>query len=110
MDNSTPSTIELVRVAAAKMRLYLPHAMRQMARPDRMIAAAEIRRVIDSGDMIEDYPDDPRGHGCLILGEGENGRPIHVVCAPKDEFLAVITAYLPDETQWTDGFRTRKEP
>ena len=32
--------------------------------------------------MVEDYPDDSRGHSCLMLGFGKGGRPIHVVCAP----------------------------
>ncbi|WP_422880214.1 DUF4258 domain-containing protein [Methylomarinovum caldicuralii] len=57
--------------------------------------------------MIEDYPEDARGHSCLMLGRGVDGRPIHVVCAPKDEYLAVITAYIPDGKQWSKDFRVR---
>jgi hypothetical protein len=79
-----------------------------MARPDRMITTAEVRFVIDDGEVIEDYPDDPRGHSCLILGHGDDGRAIHAVCSPKDEFLAIITAYLPDPEEWSADFRTRK--
>ncbi|PZO50619.1 MAG: hypothetical protein DCF15_15605 [Phormidesmis priestleyi] len=37
-----------------------------------------------------------RGHSCLILGSGQDNRPIHVVCALKDECLAIITPYIPD--------------
>ena len=48
-----------------------------------------------TGDLIEDYPDDPRGHSCLLLGRGKNGRPIHVVCAPTKNYVAVITSYVP---------------
>jgi hypothetical protein len=57
--------------------------------------------------VIEDYPEDARGHSCLLLGRGDGGRPIHVVCSPKDDFLAIITAYLPDETEWSSDFRNR---
>jgi hypothetical protein len=32
----------------------------------------------------------------LLLGFGDNNRAVHVVCSPKDEYLAIITAYLPD--------------
>jgi hypothetical protein len=64
--------------------------------------------VIEQGEIIEDYPDDPRGHSCLMLGFGENGRPIHVLCSPKDDFLAIITAYLPDKDEWEDNFRLRR--
>ncbi len=58
------------------------------------------------GEVIEDYPEDARGHSCLILGRGE-GRYIHVVCSPKAEYLAIITTYLPAPEQWED-FSKRK--
>ena len=45
-----------------------------------------------------------------MLGFGEGRRPIHVVCAPKDEYLAIITAYLPDPHEWAEGFRQRRFP
>ena len=99
-----------VRAAAATRTLYLPHALRQMARPDRLIATHEVRAVLEHGNLVEDYPSDPRGHSCLILGVGDGGRPIHVVCSPKDEYLAIITAYLPDEREWLDGFTKRRSP
>ncbi|OHB75185.1 MAG: hypothetical protein A2Z34_01585, partial [Planctomycetes bacterium RBG_16_59_8] len=87
--------------------LFLPHALRQMMRPDRMISRAEVRQVIEKGDVIEDYPEDARGHSCLLLGFGEGDRPVHVVCTPKEDYLAIITAYLPDEHDWTRDFRMR---
>lgn len=73
-----------------------------------MITPGEIRRVIMRGDVIEDYPEDVRGHSCLVHGRGLDGRDIHVVCAPKDEFIAVITAYLPTEDEWEQDLRTRR--
>ncbi|GMQ74993.1 MAG: hypothetical protein BMS9Abin01_0236 [Gammaproteobacteria bacterium] len=60
------------------------------------------------GEIIEDYPEDSRGHSCLMLGEGEGARPIHVVCSPKEEYLAIITAYVPSEEEWELDFRLRK--
>jgi hypothetical protein len=36
--------------------------------PDRMISTAEVRQVITQGHIIEDYPEDARGHSCLLLG------------------------------------------
>jgi hypothetical protein len=96
--------------AAKKRRLYLPHALRQMNRPNRMISTGEVRLVIEDGEVIEDYPEDVRGHSCLMLGHGESGRPVHVVCAPKNDYLAIITAYIPGEKEWSDGFRVRRKP
>ena len=73
-----------------------------------MISTKEIRMVIEGGEIVEDYPDDSRGHNCLMSGNGEGDRPVHTVCSPKDDYLAIITAYLPDKDQWSDGFRVRK--
>ena len=97
-----------VRDAAQKRVLFLPHAIRQMSRPQRMISTDEVEIVIAQGELIEDYPSDPRGHSCLMLGFGETSRAVHVVCSPKDEYLAIITAYLPDPTQWSEDFRRRR--
>jgi hypothetical protein len=97
-----------VRYAAQKRLLFLPHAIRQMSRPQRMISTDEVEIVVTQGELIEDYPSDPRGHSCLMLGLGETNRAVHVVCSPKDEYLAIITAYLPDPTQWSEDFRRRR--
>lgn len=96
-----------VRAAADKRLLFLPHTIRQMSRPDRMIATTEVEAVVKTGEVIEDYPENARGHSCLMLGYGRDDRAIHVVCAPKDDYLAIITAYLPDPNQWTSDFRGR---
>jgi len=78
-----------------------------MMRPERMISPQEVRRVVVEGEVVEDYPEDARGHSCLLLGYGEANRPIHVVCSPKDDYLAIITTYIPDEDEWSPDFRTR---
>ena len=100
---------KLVQKAIIKRLLFLPHAVRQMSRPDRMITSKEIRKIIENGEIIEDYPEDARGHSCLILGYGNDDRPIHVVCSPREDYLAIITAYLPDPSQWGNNFRIRKK-
>lgn len=100
---------DLIKKKAQEKILFLPHAVRQMNRPERMITVEEIQKVILEGEIIEDYPGDRRGHSCLILGLGNRGRPIHVVCAPKDEYLAIITAYVPNEEEWEKDFKTRKK-
>ena len=101
--------LNLVRKRAGQKLLFLPHAIRQMIHPDRMISTLEVRKVIFEGEIIEDYPDDARGHSCLMLGYGDENRALHVVCAPKDEYLAIITTYVPDEEQWDEGFKNRRK-
>ena len=99
--------LTLIRKSADQKILFLPHALNQMNRPDRLIEPSEVREVIFKGEIIEDYPEDPRGHSCLMLGRGKEDRPIHVVCSPKEDFLAIITAYLPDENKWSNDYRRR---
>lgn len=94
-----PKRIGPYRQSAKKRILFLPHAVHQMSRPDRMITPSEVRNIVKTGEVIEDYPRDARGHSCLILGRGDEGRAVHVVCAPKEDFLAIITAYLPSEAE-----------
>jgi hypothetical protein len=101
--------LKIVRKAAGKRILFLPHAVRQMSRPDRMISTQEIEQVVEKGEIIEDYPGDVRGHTCLMLGRGAQGRPLHVVCCPKEDFLAIITAYVPSATEWENNFRKRRK-
>ena len=102
--------LSTVRHKANQRILFSQHAVRQISRPDRMISTDDIRMVLEKGEVIEDYPEDPRGHSCLILGQGLGGRPVHVLCSPKDEYLAIITAYLPTDDEWTDDFKVRKKP
>jgi hypothetical protein len=100
--------ILIVQGAAHKRILYLPHALDGMNVPEELITPDEVRSAIFEGEIIEDYPEDARGHSCLMLGYGTEGRPIHVVCSPKDEYLAIVTVYLPDERRWASDWKTRK--
>lgn len=99
--------LELVRARASLRLLFLPHAIRQMTREDRKLTVADVRAVIELGQLIEEYPEDRRGHSGLILGWASDGRPVHVVCAPKQDYLAVITAYIPDARSWVINFSER---
>lgn len=93
--------------AAQKRILFLPHSITQMSRPERMITPEEIKNAIFNGEIIEEYPDDTRGESCLVL-HVEKSRTIHVVCSPKDDYLAIITAYIPAPEQWSADFRIRR--
>jgi hypothetical protein len=97
-----------VRHATEKRILYLPHALDEMNAPAELITADDVQAVIFKDDIVEDYPEDVRGHSCLMLGHGTEGRPIHVVCSPKEDYLAIITVYLPDARRWETDWKTRK--
>jgi len=57
-----------------------------------MIYVREMEDALNICEIIENYPDDPRGKSCLVLGfSGE--KPIHAVCTIKTdpEELLLIT-------------------
>ena len=87
--------IELIKKSAEKKIIYSLHALDEMLDETEMIRKDEVRDVIFSGEIIENYPEDKRGHSCLMLGISRKNRPVHVVCAPKEEYLAIITTYIP---------------
>ena len=101
-------TLKKIKEAAKRKILFLPHAIRQMSRPDRMIGTGILRRIIAQGEVLEDYLDDIRGHSCLMMGFDEERNPVHILCAPRDDYLAIITAYRPSRLEWGKDFKTRK--
>jgi len=71
------------------------------------IIIAEIESAILNGEMLERYPDDPRGPSCLVLGYGNEGCPMHIVCGKSGSGkLRMITVYVPTPPKWIDE-RTR---
>lgn len=73
------------------------------------IKNSDIENVISNCEIIEDYPDDPRGSSCLILGYSE-GRPIHIVCGfTLIKWLRIITVYIPKLPKWIDERTRAKE-
>jgi len=70
---------------------------------------AEIESALLNGEILETYSDDLRGESCLVLGYGEIGVPIHVVCGKtKQNSLRIITVYIPSTPKWLDD-RTRRK-
>ncbi|MEK6803676.1 MAG: DUF4258 domain-containing protein [Nitrospirota bacterium] len=71
----------------------------------------EIEVALLQGELIEEYPNDPRGPSCLVGGLA-GAKPIHVVLGwatrkPKAErILRLITVYIPRPPKWND-LRTR---
>ena len=71
------------------------------------ISLSDIETAILSGEILEEYPADPRGESCLILGYA-GGHPIHVVCGyTSTQSVRVITVYLPKFPKWVDE-KTRR--
>ncbi len=82
------------------------HALKEEAQDN--ITAEQVENALKEGfDIIEEYTDDPRGVSCLLLCFS-GGMPVHVVCAPHEDALIIITVYRLDISKWTDDFRKRR--
>jgi len=88
--------------------IFRIHAIQRMF--ERRFSEENVRQVMQSGEMIEDYSDEMPYPSSLMLGRRGN-RPLHVILAEntRDNELVVITAYEPDPSQWKSGFRNRKK-
>ena len=90
---------------------FTDHARREMdGEPLGIIHIEEVLQVLDTGEIIEEYPDDKPYPSCLLLGRTVVNRPLHIVCAPvqAEEKLIIITTYQPDPNRWQPDFKRRK--
>jgi len=99
--------IAQVRALVRRKRYKTSHHA-EVEREAETITIDDIKTAILDGELLEDYPNDPRGHSCLMLGTTEDGRPLHVVLTILDpiEEVLIITVYIPTPPKWLDP-RTR---
>lgn len=76
---------------------------------ERGIKINDVRNAVQSGEIIEQYPDDYPYPSCLILGLSSAQEKIHVVMSDEGTSSRIITAYFPDKEKWRDDLRTRRE-
>jgi len=102
--------VERLRQAVLSRRYRLTlHA--ELERDADQITIEEIEQALLSEQcgVIEDYPTDPRGASCLVLGFTSQGSPIHILCGVAvPDMLVIITVYRPDPSQWIN-WRIRRE-
>ena len=93
---------------AGKKLIFRVHAIQRMFQ--RHIEEEDVRIALETGEVIEDYPDDTPYPSQLILGWA-GARPIHIVVArnDKEHELIVVTVYVPDINLWQPGYRRRKQ-
>ncbi len=74
------------------------HAQQEML--EEHISLDDVYAAIQTGQIIENYPEHRRGACCLLYGDANRGQPIHVVCTTINTTLILITAYRPKPPKW----------
>lgn len=75
---------------------------------ERGITISDIFKAIQTGEIIEQYPEDYPYPSCLVLGLSVNNTHLHIVCGSDETKLWIITAYYPTLDKWEKDFKTRK--
>ena len=73
----------------------------------RGIDPLEVKEALLNGEIIEDYPEDKRGHSCLVYGKTRIGKDIHVLCGMAYDILWIITVYEPNPEEWVNPKKRR---
>ncbi|MFZ5910938.1 MAG: DUF4258 domain-containing protein [Chloroflexota bacterium] len=84
------------------------HAFTRMF--EREISPAVVKRAVQNGEVIENYPDD-QPYPSILLLHFEEGRALHIVAGVDEAGLTchIVTAYWPDPNLWNADFRTRRK-
>ena len=83
------------------------HALERMM--ERGITRGMVKKVLVSGELIENYPDVTPYPSALFLGFRKK-EPLHVVAAfdERTEYCFIITAYRPDPEHFEGDYKTRR--
>jgi len=90
-----------------KKLTFSGHAVQRMF--ERSISPKDVRKIVESGETINDYPDDTPYPSKLILGY-VGKRPIHIVLGYNEleETCIAITVYEPSSDIWKEGFKEKR--
>lgn len=59
------------------------------------LTIAEVEEALLAGRILEQYGDTGRGESCLVVGFTETGKPVHIVCGIRGDWLVIVTVYIP---------------
>ena len=86
--------------------VFRVHAVQRMF--EREISVKNVRKILDTGEIIEDYSAEMPEPGRLIMGYQGN-RPIHLVLSEntKGNQVIIVTVYIPGPDRWKKDHRSR---
>lgn len=98
--------VDLQKLCADDSIRWTNHVLKRLLQ--RSIRQADVVQAIQSGEIIEVYPDDYPYPSCLLLGTDAAGNALHVCCGRGPNEIWMITAYHPDPEEWESDLKTRK--
>ena len=75
------------------------------------ILVKDVLANVNDANILEEYPEFPKGPCVLVLQKDTRGKPVHVVWGiPKgaNSPAVLVTAYRPDPNKWSEDFRRRE--
>ena len=75
---------------------------------ERDISINDVESCLQTGEIIEDYPDDFPHPSCLIFGYTEENRILHIVVGSNGDTIFFITAYYPNTNKFKTDLKARK--
>ena len=82
------------------------HCLERMQ--ERDICIDDVGRCIQTGEIIENYPDDFPHPSCLIFGYTLQKKVLHTVAGTDGNILFMITAYYPNIDKFEQDLKTRR--
>jgi hypothetical protein len=68
------------------------------------LSLSEVEEALATGRILEQYSDTGRGESCLVAGFANGGKPIHVVCGRMNDWMVVVTVYIPTPPKFKTPF------
>ena len=75
---------------------------------ERDISINDVESCLQTGEIIEDYPDDFPHPSCLIFGYTKKNKILHIVVGSNGDTIFFITAYYPNTDKFEMDLKTRK--
>ena len=101
-------SIEKIKELIKKEKIrWTNHVMVRLLQ--RKINQSDVESALLNGEIIEEYENDYPYPSCLVYGITIDSKTLHIVCGSNGIELWIITAYYPDNIEWEEDLKTRKE-
>ncbi len=86
--------INWIRECVKDKHYYLSKHADQERQGDNLVLR-EIEEALFNGIILDRYNDTGRGKSCLVAGYSKAGKPLHIVCGLRQDWLVIVTVYIP---------------